>query len=119
LLLLLLLIPLSIYMGRTFWKWKTTPVDARAHGWRAYLGLIAFALASASIVLFFYTGVRARVHGGFPYYAPMLLRLLKTGFALGVSGLLLGLPSKGSLRWPTVISSFIMAALWVIVATSE
>jgi hypothetical protein len=119
LILLLLLIPLSIYMGRTFWKWKTTPVDARAHGWGAYLGLAAFALACASIALFFYTGIRARILGGFPYYAPALLRLLKTGFALGVSGLVLGLPSKGSLRWPTVISSSIMATLWVIVATSE
>jgi len=117
--LLLLLIPLSTYMGWTFWKWKVAPVGTRAGEWRAYLALVAFTLACASIGLFFYTGIRARVDGGFPYYAPALLRLLKTGFALSVSGLALGLPSKGGLRWPSVISSFIMAALWVVVATSE
>jgi hypothetical protein len=113
------MIPLSIYMGLTFWKWKTTSLDASVRGWRDYLGLVAFVLACASIALFLYTGVRARIHGGFAYYAPALLALLNTGFLLGVSGLALGLPSKGSLRWPTVISSLIMAALWVIVATSE
>lgn len=112
-------IMLSIYMGRTFRKWKTAPVDTRPAGWRAYLGLAAFILACASIVLFLYTGVRARIHGGFPYYAPALLRLLKAGFQLGVSGFVLGLPSKGSLRWPSVATSLIMAALWFIVATSE
>ena len=117
--LMLLMILLSIYMGRTFWKWKTAPPDACARGWRGHLGLVAFVLACASIALFLYTGIRARIHGGFPYYAPALLALLNTGFLLGISGLALGLPSKGSLRWPTVISSFIMAALWVIVATSE
>jgi hypothetical protein len=83
------------------------------------MGWAAFALASASIALFFYTGVRARIAGGFPYYAPALLKLLRTGFALGVSGFALGLGSKGTLRWPAVISSFIMAALWIVVATSE
>src|SRR5579863_144756 len=113
------MIPLSIYMGWTFWKWRATPQGARAHGWRTYLGSFAFAFAFASIVLFFYTGIRARILGGFPYYAPALLKLLKTGFVLSISGLALGLPSKGSLRWPAVISSFIMAGLWVIVATSE
>jgi hypothetical protein len=119
LLLILLMLPISAYMARVFWNWKMTPTDARAKGWRAYLALIAFALACASIALFLYTRIRARVHGGFPYYAPSLLRLLKSAFGLGVSGLALGLPSKGSLRWPTVISSTAMAALWVIVATSE
>lgn len=117
-LLLILLIPLAAYMGRAFWKWGRTP-EQRAHGWRAGSGLLSFGLATTSLLMFWYTGIRAHVHGGFPYYAPLLLKLMGTGFGLGILGLMFGLVSKGRLRWPAVFSSFIMATLWVIVAAGE
>ena len=116
---LIFLIPLSVYMTRALWKWLKTLPDDRAHGWRASLGLLSFGLATASLLLVCYTGLRSRAYGGFPYYSPFLLNLLRAGVGLGTSGFLLGLPAKGSLRWPAVISSFVTAALWVIVATSE
>jgi hypothetical protein len=118
-LLLLFLAPFAVYFVYGYRQWLRTPTNARQIGLRTSLSLIASALVAASLVLFVYTGVRARTNGGFPFYAPLLLSCIRSGFVLGALGFVFALPSKGPLRWPTVILAVMVSASWLIVATNE
>jgi hypothetical protein len=79
----------------------------------------AFAVSTLSLFLWITVAIWAVFRGGFRYYDPVLLRCYGIGFLLGALGFFASFPGKGKLRWPACFLSFLMAALWVIAASSE
>jgi hypothetical protein len=94
--------------------WRTSPRIA-APAWRSYLAIAAIVLVGLSQLLRIVTGVWADVSGGggFPSN-PAFIWLLGFGFLAAPAGLLIGLFSKGTLRWPACGLSVLMTFLWIL-----
>ena len=94
--------------------WRTSPRIA-APAWRSYLAIGAIVLVGLSQLLRIVTGVWADVSGGggFPSN-PAFIWLLGFGFLAAPAGLLIGLFSKGILRWPACGLSVLMKFLWIL-----
>jgi hypothetical protein len=113
------LIPLTVYM---LWdlrrSLKTTP-NLHDQSWRFKLGLISFVLALTSVAMFWFVGIHARVSGEYPYYAPTWLKILRVGLVLALCAFSTGLAAPRGLRRTAIVSSVVIGAMWLIVATSE
>ena len=80
------------------------------------MALAGFSLGGLSVVLWFVVVIWALARG-FRYYDPILLRCYSVGLLLGLSGFVLGLLSKGKLRWPACFISFAMLLIWFVLAS--
>ena len=79
------------------------------------MAIAAIVLVGLSQLLRIVTGVWADVSGGggFPSN-PAFIWLLGLGFLAAPAGLLVGLFSKGTLRWPACGLSVLMTFLWIL-----
>src|SRR5215472_5851403 len=104
-------LPIAI-LTWAFWRWaRSSPqiVDPR---WRSYVALIAVTLAGVSSMLSLIGYIWARFIGGFPFYDPVHLSLMRWGILTSFVGLLLSFVGKGKLRWPACGVSLFMTLLW-------
>jgi hypothetical protein len=84
--------------------------------------MAGFTLGTASALLAAGSILYAGATGGFPYYAPALLRIYKIGILLSLGGIAFGLGGiwKGNaLRWHAAALPFGMLLLWVLWASGE
>jgi len=116
---LLLLLAPPVAFGLTLWMWWKSSPRFEPPKWRSYLGFGGFSSCGASVLLFLFLAIWARIRSGFQFYEPVLLRCYGVGFLLGLGGFLLGLIGKGKLRWPALVISFAMIFLWLVSAASE
>ena len=111
-----------VSLGLVVWGWRRwlrTEVRFPHPAWRSGTAFFAFLLATCSVLLAVSSLIWTLAIGGFPFYDPVLLWFYRWGFFLAASGLLLGLPGKGKLWAPAVVSSFLMASLWILAASAE
>lgn len=87
--------------------------------WRSYVALVAISLAGISSMLSLTTYIWARVIGGFPFYDPVHLSLMRWGILTSFVGLIVSFVGKGRLRWPACGVSFFMTLLWTMAALAE
>jgi hypothetical protein len=108
--------PVALVWGWVRWVrhpklWKVTSV----------FSLFGFLLATASALLAISSVAYARVHY-FPYYDPLLMRILRLGALLSMAGFAFaigGVWRKNVLRWFAVASAVGTIAFWVLAAEAE
>jgi hypothetical protein len=115
---LLVLILILSYMIRTLVIWtKSSRQEDKA--FRSILALASFLLAFASMALHLYSAINIGLHPKIAFYEPTSLKVLRVGFWISTGGIALGLGSSGTLRWPSVPVSTLLAVLWFIIGTAE
>jgi hypothetical protein len=112
-----LLSPVMLIWGWARWfrrpKLRTMPV---------ILSPLGFILATASALLALSAAAYALVTGGFPYYDPLLMRIVGIGALLSLGGLVLGiggLRQRNSLRWHAPVCATATLAFWILSAVGE
>jgi hypothetical protein len=109
------LLPALIVVGWVRWAGRRQTGDAR-------LSLTGFALGTASALLAIGAMLYAHSGGGFPFYAPALLRIYRLGLLLSVVGLIFG---AVGLRWPSPVRWYAPVAaagtllFWLAAAAGE
>lgn len=105
------------------WGWMVWSVDQPEPRTIPNLSsLIGFILDSTSALLAVLLIVYARVTGGFPFYDLRLLRVLRFGCLLSLSGLVLaigGVWHTNSLRWHAPVAAIGTLAFWLVAASGE
>lgn len=87
--------------------------------WRNGLAFAALALATGSILLDVCGLVYSLAIGGFEHHDPILRMMIRFGFFSALAGFLLGVPGKGLLHRPALISSLAICVGWFITAGLE
>ena len=104
------------------WGWLRWLKRPKASSVTARLSLVAFALATLSILLAIASLLYALAIGGFPYYDPRLLKIFRVGKILslvGVIGAICGVWRPNSVRWHALVCSLGSLVFWLIAATGE
>jgi hypothetical protein len=86
------------------------------------LSLVGFLLATASGLVAVSSVIYSGAIGGFAYYDPRLLRIIRVGSLLSMAGFIAGLGGMwrpSSLRWHGPVSALGMFAFWLGTAASE
>jgi hypothetical protein len=112
-----LVAPASLIWGWVRWlgrpkRWTIT----------SFLALFGFLLAMASALVAICSILYSEAIGGFPFYDPLLMKIIRIGSLLAVSGFVAGLGGvwrPNSLRWLTPISALGMFAFWIGVEMTE
>jgi hypothetical protein len=110
-------LPLVLILGWRRWLRRSSP-QARL----SVLSLIGFALSSSSALLALGTVLYAMAGGGFRYYDSTLLVIYRVGILLSLGGLtsaIVGVWSRGAVRWHALILSVGMLFLWLMCASAE
>jgi hypothetical protein len=104
------------------WGWTRWVRSPKLRSIGSVLSLIGFSLATASALLAVLTVGYAQIHH-FPYYDPLLLRIIRWGVLLSFCGIVFGIDGvwrPNPLRWhAALISGLAMLAFWIMVAEGE
>jgi len=110
-------IPLLMVRGWIWWfRAQERPVGI------SWLTVVGVGLATVSAVLAAYALFHAHFIRAFDYYDPLLMKFYGWGMLLALGGLICSLTGsfrKTVIRWPALVSSFGMLALWFISAMGE
>ena|SRR5271165_2216043 len=109
--------PVMLIWGWVRWFRQSGPRTVTA-----ILSKVGFSLASASALLAISAMAYSLIHGGFPYYDPLLMKVLGVGFLLSVGALIFGLSgvwSTSSLQWHAPVCAIATLAFWIVAAVGE
>lgn len=109
--------PVTLIWG--WLRWSTRP---KPRNIPSSLSLIGFVLASASALVGVASVVYAQIIHGFSFYDPRLMRILRWGVLLSLSGLAFGLSGiwrPSALRWHAPLCALGTLAFWIGVAESQ
>src|SRR5437773_11314341 len=115
---LFVVLPLAI-LAWAFWRWARSSPRIVVPPWRSYVALAAIGLAGISSLLWLTGFIWARVIGGFPFYDPVHMSLMRCGILTSFVGLLVSFVGKGKLRWPACGVSLLMTLFWAMAALAE
>jgi hypothetical protein len=104
------------------WGWVRWVRSPKMKTAASAFSLIGFAFASCSALLAIGTAVYVQRIGGFGFYDPVHLRLVRWGSLLSVIGFvvaLCGVSRRNTLRWHSVAATLGTFAYWILVAESE
>ena len=88
----------------------------------ALLSLTGFTFASLSFLLAVSSALYAGAIGGFPFYDPLLMRIIRWGFRLSLVGFVLGISGAwrpNPLRWHAPACALGMLMVWIGSAMAE
>jgi hypothetical protein len=112
------LIALSGYVARSWVVWFRQPKAPKSN-WRSLLLLAGMAAASVSLMLVVGLFINALVTGGFPFYHPILIRVLRIGSLTAICGLGGALAGKGKQRISTAACSIFCLLVWLTEAEAQ
>jgi hypothetical protein len=104
------------------WGWIRWSRKPRQRDLLSVASLISLLLASSSAALAMGGLIYGQAIGGFPYYDPRLLRIIRVGALIAAGGFLIGIAGawrRNPLRWHGVLSALGMLAFWLCVAEGE
>ena len=105
-----------------FWGWTRWVRRPKQRSIPAVLSLLGFVLATASALLAVSAATYSFVIGGFPYYDPLLMKIMGVGDLLSLGGLLFalsGIWQTSTLRWHAPVSAIATFAFWLAAAAGE
>ena len=120
--LILVICAFSIGPIALIWGWVRWSKRPKMMTICSMLSLIGFILATCSALLAIGSTIYAQRIGGFGFYDPLHLRIIRWGSLISAVGILIGLGGawrKSPLRWFSVASAVGMFAFWILVAESE
>jgi hypothetical protein len=88
----------------------------------ALLSFLGFILATLSALVAISGAIYSFAIGGFPYYDPLLMRIMGVGALLSLGSLAFGLSGiwrANSLRWHAPVSAIATLAFWLAAAVGE
>jgi hypothetical protein len=103
------------------WGWVQWVKRPKLWTFTSALSFTGFQLATASALLAISSVAYAHVHY-FPYYDPLLMRILRSGALLSAAGFAFamgGVWRKNVLRWSAVVSAACTFTFWVLAAEAE
>jgi len=103
------------------WGWARWLGRPKERSVSSILSFIGFILATAAAVLAVLSVAYAQVHH-FPFYDPLLLRIIRWGALLSLVGFLFGISGvwrASSLRWHTPVCALGTLAFWIVAAEGE
>jgi hypothetical protein len=106
------------YLVNNWAKWLRAPERPKRTP-RNVLLLFGAASASLSLALAIGLFIHAQITGGFPFYHPTLMRVLRIGFLTALFGLLAALAGKGKPRISTAVCSVFCLLVWFMEAVAQ
>ena len=104
------------------WGWVRWVRRRQSGDFVSISSLIGFILATASAILATASILYAHAIGGFPFYDPRLLRVVRWGFFLSLGAFLFsmgGVWRRNALRWHAVVCALGMSLFWIATAEGE
>jgi hypothetical protein len=104
------------------WGWVRWAKDSSRSTFWSKLSFVGFLLANLSICIYIGGVVYAQVIGGFPYYDPRLMRMMRVGACVSLIGIvisLLGCWRPGKLRWLAPAATLGSLLCWFFTAMGE
>jgi hypothetical protein len=115
----LLILGVATFAVFRWLRWSRNDNKAVEPQWRGTLALFGFAVSTLSLFAAVGLWIHALFTGGFPFYHPVLLFVLRIGFWAAVLGLLSGLIGKGQLRFPAIVCSVVCFVIWLSEAMAQ
>lgn len=106
------LVVLSLYVTRTWLRWRRINAKPVGPRWKSRLAVSGFLLSTTSLVLIVALGVHAFTTGGFAYNDPMLLLAFRIGYLTALLGMVAALVGAGQLEVPTIVCSVLCLLIW-------
>ena len=104
------------------WGWVRWTRSPKLKSVTSILSLCGFVLSTCSALLAVAMFVYAHAIGGFPFYDPRQMRMIRLGTLLSLTGFLCalgGIWRRSPLRWHAPVSALGTLAFWVIVGEGE
>ena len=118
----LVILACVIAPGALIWGWISWVRNPHPRTFNAQAALLSFVLATASALFAIGSFLYSVKIGGFGFYDPRLLRILRWGFLLSLAGVLAavaGVWRKSPLRWLALCSAIGTLSFWICVAEGE
>ena len=110
-------LPVGIILGWRRWLKRRESITSLTA-----VSLVAFSLATCSVLLALASLIYAYVIGGFPFYDPRLMRIYRWGLLLSLGGIVLGLIGcrrRSPVRWLAPVCAAAIFIYWVVAAVGE
>jgi hypothetical protein len=104
------------------WGWIRWIRSAKLWTLPSGFSLVGFSLSTISGLLFIASLIDARIVGGFPFYDPRLMRMIRWGMVLSIAAFLFavcGVWRRSPLRWFSLWGSIGAFSLWGVVGEGE
>ncbi|PYV14111.1 MAG: hypothetical protein DMG21_19205 [Acidobacteria bacterium] len=106
----------------TVWGWVRWSKRSQPRTVFSMLSLVGFTLATASAFLAISSAIYAQAIGGFPFYDPLLLMIVKFGAVLSSAAIvfgIIGMWRRGPLRWHAPACGVGTFLFWFFTAMAE
>jgi hypothetical protein len=114
-----LLLGLALFVAMTWARWIAADAKFVEPRWRSLFATIGFVFSTSSLVMIIALAIHALVTGGLPYYSRPLMAAFGLGFLTAIAGVLGAILGKGPLEIPTIISSLLCLAFWLMEAVAQ
>ena len=103
------------------WRWVTWFRSGNnvTPEWRARTAFVGLCFATVSTVLSVFLFVHATFTGGYPFYHPVELFCIRSGFLMALLGLVASIVGKGKLRPHVAAISTLNLLFWFIDAVAQ
>lgn len=119
---LVALLGLGLAPVTLIWGWVRWSRSPRQRDIASLASFSGFMCVSASALIALAGLVYSKAIGGFPFYDPRLLRIIRHGILIATVGLILGLAGiwrRNALRWHCLLAAVGMIAFWIVIAEGE
>jgi hypothetical protein len=115
----LLILGVATFAVFRWLQWSRNNRKAVEPQWRGESARFGFAVSTLSLFGAVGLWIHALFTGGFPYYHPVLLLILRIGLWAALVGFVSGLMGKGQLRFPAIVCSVVCFAIWLSEAMAQ